>query len=117
MRDQSDLHPRQAQGHLVNEINSGEPLAGSRLRDVELAERLTIGRTAVREVLRMLETDGSVVHQPRQGAVVRTLDALVARDGMLQAAMQAHIEAALRFRLRILRLAEREPYAEGQNVT
>ena len=36
--------------------------------------RLSISRTPVREAIRRLEADGLVTHEPRVGAVMRTLD-------------------------------------------
>lgn len=59
---------------LLEEIRDGMLMPGARLREVELAERLGLSRTPVREAIRLLEADGLVIHQPRQGAVIRTLD-------------------------------------------
>ncbi|WP_029075646.1 GntR family transcriptional regulator [Kaistia adipata] len=59
---------------LLEEIRLGQLPPGTRLREVELGERLGHSRTPVREALRLLEMDGLVVHQPRLGAVVRSLD-------------------------------------------
>lgn len=42
--------------------------------EVDLAQRLGISRTPVREAIRQLESDGLVAHRPRIGAEVRTLD-------------------------------------------
>lgn len=55
-------------------IESGELPPGSRLRETELAMRLGISRTPVREALKQLETEGIVEHRPHQGAVVAQLD-------------------------------------------
>lgn len=63
-----------AYSRLVEEIRRGALPPGSRLREVELAERFAISRTPIREALRQLEAEGLVVHQPRLGAVVRSLD-------------------------------------------
>lgn len=60
--------------HLLGEIRSGALPPGARLRETDLAVRLGISRTPVREAIRQLEADGLVVHQPRQGATVRRLD-------------------------------------------
>lgn len=64
----------QAYQQLIEAIAKGELAPGTRLREVELSERLGLSRTPVREALRALESDGIVHHQPRQGAVVRQLD-------------------------------------------
>jgi DNA-binding GntR family transcriptional regulator len=76
MPDQPDAIPQGHQAHarIVEDIRRGLLPPGTRLREVDLAERLGISRTPVREALRMLEADGLVVHLPRQGAVVRSLD-------------------------------------------
>lgn len=59
---------------LLEEIGRGDLLPGARLRETELAERLGISRTPVREAIRQLEADGLVAHIPRQGATIRVLD-------------------------------------------
>lgn len=59
---------------LLEEISRGDLLPGARLRETELAERLGISRTPVREAIRQLEADGLVAHMPRQGATIRVLD-------------------------------------------
>lgn len=73
----SDARPLQGQGvydRLCEDIRSGVLKPGARLLEVELAERLQVSRTPVREAIRRLEAEGLVDHQPRTGAVVRTLD-------------------------------------------
>ncbi|MDS9469823.1 GntR family transcriptional regulator [Paracoccus sp. MBLB3053] len=75
----SELIEEMPQGQLVyrrllDEIRTGQMAPGARLREVELAERLGHSRTPVREAIRLLEMDGLVVHQPRQGATIRLLD-------------------------------------------
>lgn len=54
-------------------IREGQFQPGERLREVDVAERLALSRTPVREALRKLESDGIVEHRPRIGAVIRTL--------------------------------------------
>lgn len=76
MSEQNDEIP-QGQGvyrRLLEEIRQGVLAPGARLREVEIAERLGLSRTPVREAMRLLEGDGLVVHQPRLGATVRALD-------------------------------------------
>lgn len=75
MTDDSDFPQGQsAYLRLLSEIRVGDLLPGARLRETELAERLGISRTPVREAIRQLEADGLVTHLPRQGATVRGLD-------------------------------------------
>ena len=59
---------------LREEIRLGHLRPGTRLTETDLAERLSISRTPVREAIRRLEAEGLVDHQPRTGAVVRSLD-------------------------------------------
>ncbi len=59
---------------LLDELREGALLPGDRLRETELAERLGVSRTPVREAIRQLEADGLVAHIPRLGASVRQLD-------------------------------------------
>lgn len=71
---QAALQGDEAYRHLIDEIRRGELLPGARLRETDLAMRLGISRTPVREAIRQLEADGLVVHLPRQGATIRSLD-------------------------------------------
>ncbi len=58
---------------LLAAIEDGGLPTGMRLRETELAERLAISRTPVREALKRLELQGLVVHEPHHGAVVASL--------------------------------------------
>lgn len=58
---------------LLRAIGDGTYRPGDRLREVEVAARLSLSRTPVREALRKLESDGIVEHRPRIGAVIRKL--------------------------------------------
>ena len=68
------LHGETTYERLCEEIRSGKLPPGSRLRETEIAERLAVSRTPVREAIRRLEADGLVDHLPRSGAVVRKLN-------------------------------------------
>lgn len=68
------LHGNSIYRQLLDEIRRGELLPGARLRETELAERLNVSRTPVREAIRLMEADGLVVHVPRHGATIRELD-------------------------------------------
>lgn len=68
------LQGQNAYERLFDEIRSGTLRPGARLTETEIADRLAISRTPVREAIRRLEADGLVDHKPRTGAVVRSLD-------------------------------------------
>lgn len=58
---------------LLEAIASGDLRPGERLREVDLAHRLNVSRTPVREALKDLESDGLVEHLPRVGASIKAL--------------------------------------------
>ncbi|WP_415403925.1 GntR family transcriptional regulator [Tateyamaria sp. SN3-11] len=62
-----------AYAQLLSAIRAGEFSPGDRLRETDVATRLNLSRTPVREALRRLEADGIVEHRPRLGAVIRQL--------------------------------------------
>ena len=62
-----------AYARLLSAIRDGEFQPGDRLRETDVANRLSLSRTPVREALRKLESDGIVEHRPRIGAVIRKL--------------------------------------------
>jgi len=63
-----------AYARLLSEIRAGSLQPGDRVTETDLATRLGISRTPVREAIRALETDGLVIHTPRVGASIRALD-------------------------------------------
>ena len=63
-----------AYARLLAEIRDGRLRPRDRLTETDLADRLGISRTPVREALRRLEADGLVTHVPRVGAAIRALD-------------------------------------------
>ncbi len=58
---------------LLDALRAGTYAPGDRLREEEVAAKLALSRTPVREALRRLESDGIVEHRPRIGAAIRTL--------------------------------------------
>lgn len=64
----------QAYQSLREAIQKGELTPGTRLREVELAERLGLSRTPIREALSRLESEGLVANEPNNGLVVTKLD-------------------------------------------
>lgn len=68
------LQSESAYERIRAEIRAKRLLPGTRLTETDLAARLQISRTPVREAIRRLESEGMVEHLPRTGAVVRSLD-------------------------------------------
>lgn len=62
-----------AYAKLLAAIRGGDFAPGDRLRETDVATRLNLSRTPVREALRRLEADGIVEHRPRLGAIIRQL--------------------------------------------
>ena len=62
-----------AYASLIDALRSGDFAPGDRLREEDVAKRLNLSRTPVREALRRLENNGIVEHRPRIGAVIRKL--------------------------------------------
>lgn len=60
--------------HLRQAILSGDIVPGQRVRQEEVAERLSSSRLPVREALRMLEAEGLIEHRVNRGARVPRLD-------------------------------------------
>ncbi|EAR52674.1 transcriptional regulatory protein [Oceanicola granulosus HTCC2516] len=73
MSEQDHSQGGAAFGRLMAAIEAGEYRPGDRLRELEVAERLSLSRTPVREALRRLEAENIIEHRPRIGAVIRTL--------------------------------------------
>jgi DNA-binding GntR family transcriptional regulator len=65
---------------LRESIINGELPPGQKLTEPELAERLGISRTPIREAFRQLESEGFLTVIPRRGAVVATITAKEIQD-------------------------------------
>lgn len=65
---------------LRRRIVNGVYAPGDRLTEDRLAEAFGVSRNPVREAIRVLESEGFVVAQPRRGAVVATLSAQDVQD-------------------------------------
>ena len=59
---------------LRESIQTGELKPGQRIREIEMAKRLEVSRTPVREALRRLEADGLLTFVPYRGMVISELD-------------------------------------------
>lgn len=71
--DGSESLPDFVYGRLRLEIRSQELKPGDRLREIDLAERLGVSRTPIREALKRLEADGLIQVAPPRGFVVTEL--------------------------------------------
>ncbi|WP_397473594.1 GntR family transcriptional regulator [Pusillimonas sp.] len=60
--------------YLVEAIQSGRFVSGTRLREIELAEVMGLSRTPVREALGRLQSEGLAVNDPERGLIVTELD-------------------------------------------
>lgn len=63
-----------AYSKLKEAIRSGTLTPGQRIRENEMATRLSMSRTPVREALRRLEADGLLTFAPYRGMVISELD-------------------------------------------
>ena len=61
-------------------ILRGELVPGQRLMEIQLAEKMGVSRTPVREAIRKLELEGLVVMIPRKGAEVAHISGKNLRD-------------------------------------
>ena len=61
-------------------ILKGELEPGERLMEIQLADRLGVSRTPIREAIRKLELEGLVLMIPRKGAEVARISAKSLRD-------------------------------------
>ncbi|OYP00182.1 GntR family transcriptional regulator, partial [Lachnotalea glycerini] len=75
-------------------ILKGELLPGERLMEIQLAQRLGVSRTPIREAIRKLELEGLVTMVPRKGAEEAKItekslrDVLEVRKALEELAMQ-----------------------------
>lgn len=63
-----------AYNYLVDAIQSGRFVPGTRLREIELAAAMGLSRTPVREALGRLQSEGLAVNDPERGLIVTELD-------------------------------------------
>jgi DNA-binding GntR family transcriptional regulator len=115
-KEQGQSSSQAAYALLIAEIESGRLQPGSRLLEVELAERLGISRTPVREAIKRLETQGLVSHEPNQGAVItkldhaRTVELYIVREVLEGVAARQAATSATAQELEILRLTMEEDW-------
>ena len=99
---------------LRNAILKGELKPGERLMEIQLAQKLGVSRTPVREALRKLELEGLVIMIPRRGAIVADItiqdlnDVLEVRLGLEELAVRFACERITDEEIKALGLAVKE---------
>lgn len=98
--------------HTLREaILKGELKPGERLMELQLASRLGVSRTPIREAIRMLELEGLAVTMPRKGAEVAKMtekdmeDVLQIREALDELAVQVACDKMTAQQLKELTLA------------
>lgn len=95
-------------------ILKGELLPGERLMEIQLAKKLGVSRTPIREAIRMLEQEGLAVTSPRKGAEVAGMtlkdmeNVLEIRDALDELAARVACEKMNEEQLERLRIARDE---------
>lgn len=95
-------------------ILKGELQPGERLMEIQLAQKLGVSRTPVREALRKLELEGLVLMMPRKGAVVADItiqdleDVLEVRTALEELAVQKACDTITEEQLKELKRAANE---------
>ncbi len=95
--------------HLMELIEAGELRPGSRLTETELAQRLGISRTPVREALHRLHAMGLAEHGPQRGLIIAHLSydqlrqLFAVREGLEGMATRLAAEHASRSEVNLLR--------------
>ena len=100
--------------HTLREaILKGELKPGERLMELQLAEKMGVSRTPIREAIRMLEQEGLAVTIPRKGAQVAGMtekdmeDSLEIRAALDELAVQLACDAITEEQLQQLKVAMR----------
>ena len=95
-------------------ILRGEPKPGERLMEIQLANKLGVSRTPIREAIRKLELEGLVLMIPRKGAEVAEItekslrDVLEVRRALEELAVQLACEKITKEEIRELERVAKE---------
>jgi DNA-binding GntR family transcriptional regulator len=73
-KSQNNTQAHAAYQELKKRILTGFFAGRERLREIEVADELELGRTPVREALKRLQDEGLLTQEPRRGLVVTSLD-------------------------------------------
>lgn len=72
--ERGEPRSEQAYRYIIDAIKEGTLRPGTRIREVDLAERTGLSRTPVREALNRLQLEGLVANDPARGTIVTELD-------------------------------------------
>lgn len=72
--ERGEPRSEQAYRYIVEAIKEGSLPPGTRVREVDLAERTGLSRTPVREALNRLQLEGLVANDPARGMIITELD-------------------------------------------
>src|SRR5690554_5257325 len=72
--ERGEPRSEQAYRYIVDAIKQGTLPPGTRIREVDLAERTGLSRTPVREALNRLQLEGLVANDPGRGTIITELD-------------------------------------------
>jgi len=95
-------------------ILKGDLKPGERLMELQLADKLGVSRTPIREAIRMLEQEGLAVTMPRRGAEVAKMtlkdmeDVLEIRDALDELAVRLACKKINEEQLERLKVAQKE---------
>jgi DNA-binding GntR family transcriptional regulator len=96
-----------AEGEVTRMIRAGTLAPGQQVKEADMARRLGVGRTAVREALRALEAAGMVRIEKNRGAFVRMIGEAEAREiHFLRGEIEAIAGALLAPRISDAQIAE-----------
>ncbi|WP_455714156.1 GntR family transcriptional regulator [Anaerosporobacter sp.] len=106
-------------------ILKGELKPGERLMEIQLADRLGVSRTPIREAIRKLELEGLVIMVPRKGAEVAKItkkdlnDVLEVRCALEELAVELACKKITKEQVKQLEhtLAEFKEVIKGNNLT
>lgn len=72
--ERGEPRSEQAYRYIIEAIKEGTLTPGTRLREVDLAERIGLSRTPIREALNRLQLEGLVATDPARGTIITELD-------------------------------------------
>lgn len=94
-----------------NEIFSGNYMSEDKLKENEIASRLSVSRTPVREALRKLEAEGLAEFRPNKGVIVPQID-----DHDIDEICELRILIELHCVRKFIKIATEQNFEEMENI-